>query len=296
VNQGPSPLQVEHDKLRPDVVTIRQYGESHPEAWVELRFENEPIVRIVVLLAGDDAQVHERALRCLVAYPDQLEVRGSPWPLNYLNEIREYVHEIGRTRTATTLQGDGITNGRLYVKLVASQVELAAELHDRYGDAIDLTVGRFPFPDAAVLSHDGAAEERTKQERPLLLPPDQIQISIPEGLEIKSGDTITSVLQAQNFESNEIAITTGLHLIAHIVDPETQEVVGGYSGAVATVARRFEIPPGESADIPLLIALESAVPRLGYAIPPGRWAVDTELRLGDRGVFRTPPLSISVVQ
>ena len=88
---------------------------------------------------------------------------------------------------------------------------------------------------------------------------------------------------------------TNGQLTAYIVDPETQEKIGGFCGAQPVPIVEFEMPPGETADIPLLIGSASAVSGLGYAIPPGRWAMETELRLGDRRRFRTPPLSIDVV-
>jgi hypothetical protein len=293
--RSPSPIQVEHDKLRQDVVAVRQYGEAHPEAWVELRIENEPTVRIVALFAGDDVRRHEQTLHRLVAYPDQLEVHSSPWPLIYLEEIRAHVHQIGRTREPGVLQGDGITYGRLDVRLAAGQEELATQLHDRYGDAIDLTVGFFHFPDMAVLNNDGLPKQRTKPERPPLLPSDEIQVSIPEGLEVRSGYTCASVLQMHNRRSDEVRVMTNGQLTAYIVDPATQEMVGGFSGAQRMPSVGFRILPGDTTDIPLLIASASAVPRLGYAIPPGHWAIETQLRLGDWGLFRTPPLSINVV-
>jgi hypothetical protein len=295
VMRDSSSIQLEHDKLRLDMAAITHYGNSHPEAWVGLRFENEPTVRIVVLLAGDDVRAHELNLRRLVNYPDQLEVRSSRWPLSYLEEIRADLHQIGRTSKPGTLQGDGIRNGRLYVKLGASHEELAAELRDRYGDAIDLTVGSLHFPDMAVLQPDGSSKQSTKPKRPPLLPLDEFQVSIPQGLSVRSGETVTSALRVHYRGSDEVAIATGSGLIAHFVDPETQEEVGGYSGAVPAVARFVPIVPGGTADISLLIAAESAVVRLGYAIPPGRWEIVTTLSMGHRGSFRTPPLSINVV-
>jgi hypothetical protein len=278
------------------MAVVRQYGESHPEAWVELRFENEPAVRIVALFAGDDVEDHERALRSLVVYPDQLEVRSLPWPLIHLEVIRAAIHELARTTEPGTIRQWGIGRGRVNVTLAASQEGLAAELQDRYGDAIDLTIGYFHFPDMAILNSDGSPSQRTEPERPPLLPSDEIQVSTPEGLEVKSGYNCRSMLRVHNLGSDEVRVMTNGQLTAYIVDPRSQEKVGGFSGAQPMPAVGFEILPGETADIPLLIGSASAVSRLGYAIPPGRWAIETELRLGDRGHFRTPPLSIDVVQ
>ena len=149
---------------------MRKYGDSHPEAWVELRFEMQPTVRIVSLFAGDNVQGHARALRNLVGHPDQLEVRSSPWPLIHLEEIRAAIHELARITEPGKIRRWGIGGGKVNVGLAASQEHLAAELQDRYGEAIDLTVGFFHFPDMAILNHDGPPCPRTESEPPCSRP------------------------------------------------------------------------------------------------------------------------------
>src|ERR1700729_371234 len=47
-------LEHEHGKLRGDLEVVRRYGDAHPDAWVGLRFENDPPVRIVALFAGGE--------------------------------------------------------------------------------------------------------------------------------------------------------------------------------------------------------------------------------------------------
>jgi hypothetical protein len=84
----PENVGLEQGRLRADVEVVRSYGAVHPEAWVELRFENEPTVRIVALFSGPDLSVHESVLHGLVSHPDRLEVRSSPWPQTRLEEIR----------------------------------------------------------------------------------------------------------------------------------------------------------------------------------------------------------------
>ena len=100
-------ISLEHSKLRADVEVVRKYGDAHPEAWVELRFENEPTVRIVALFAGDALEIHEGALRRLVSHPNQLEVQPSPWPRVRLDEIQAEVHEMATSSEPGLFSGWG---------------------------------------------------------------------------------------------------------------------------------------------------------------------------------------------
>jgi hypothetical protein len=82
---------------------------------------------------------------------------------------------------------------------------------------------------------------------------------------------------------------------AVVVEPGTSEVVGGFAGAQHLPLVRFQVEPGESTPIPMLVGTASIAPRLGYAVPPGRWAIEVRLNLGDRGWFRTPLVPLTVI-
>ncbi|MGH2719381.1 MAG: hypothetical protein ACRDJU_12495 [Actinomycetota bacterium] len=56
----------------------------------------------------------------------------------------------------------------------------------------------------------------------------------------------------------------------------------------------FRAGSGETVAVPLLVGTASFDATLGYAVPPGRWAMDVVVDLGDRGRFRTPPLPVVV--
>ncbi len=89
--------------------------------------------------------------------------------------------------------------------------------------------------------------------------------------------------------------TTNGQLTALVVDPETNEVVGAFSGAQTLPLVRFRAPAGGSVEIPILIGTASTVPRLGYAVPPGRWAVEIILPLEAPGPCRAPLIPLRVV-
>ena len=283
-------LSFEQGKLRNDVATVRAYGEAHPDTWVALRFENEPSVRIVALFVGDDLRPHEEALRQLVEHPDQLELRSSPYPLAHLEAIRDEIHALATSLESGTFKMWGVGQGMVNVQLRASEEPLAAELHDRYGGAVDLTVGSFRYPAMTPLY----PRVETWGKQAPLLSADVADVSVPKGLTIGSGEDLMSVLLTHNNTDQELVIKTNGQVTARVVDPQTGDYVGGFTGAQHMPLIPFRIPPGESVDIPLLIGTASSVPELGYAIPPGQWSIEVTLGISDQGAFRTPLLPITV--
>jgi hypothetical protein len=286
-------ISLEQNKLRADVKLVRSYGEAHREAWVELRYENEPTVRIVALFSGDDLEIHARALRSLVSHPDQLEVRSSPFSHVRLEEIRSEVDEMARSSDPGLFSGWGTGGGRVNVRLRADGARVAARLRERYGDAVDLTVGFLHFPEC---TYPGSSESLlTAQRPPTPLLPGDLRVAVEEPLEVRSGANLHSTMQMFNSGDQDAVAHTNGQITAPVVDPGTNEVAGGYSGAQTLPLIRFCARAGGSVEIPLLIGTASTLPRLGYAVPPGRWAIEITLGLGDRGAFRAPPIPLEVV-
>ena len=286
-------MDFEQAKLRSDIEVIRRYGAHHPEAWVHLRYENDPAVRIVVLIAGDDLDAHERALRGLVAYPEQLEVRPSPWPRVRLEEMRAEIQEWWGSADPGTFGSLGFSKGRVHVALRADGEPVAQQLLARYGDAVDLTVGFLHFPDCAF--PEGRRPALSDDNRPIPLLPDELHVSVDKDLEVKSGRNLESTLRLWNQGDHEVVTHNNGRVTARVIDPETMETVGGFSGAQTLPLVPFCAAAGESVEIPLLVGTASILPRLGYAVPPGRWAIQATLGLADTGIFRTPALPIAVI-
>jgi hypothetical protein len=285
----------EQSKLRPDLEVVRRYGESHADVRVGEQFEWEPPQLRLVATFSDDVAAHEAALRRLVAFPEQLAVRWSPYPAHRLEEIRAEATDMARSTEMGSISGSGISNGRVRLSLWASQEDLAQRLHARYGRAVDLTVGYLHYPDRALLRFDGTPLERPTVDRPPLLPADQVAVTVPEPLHVRSGHHLRSELWVHNLGATDIVVNTNGIVTAMVVDPETNERVGGYEGAQTLPLVRYTAFPGQTVKIPLLIGTACAVGRLGYATPPGDWAIEVILGLGDeRGWFITPHLPLTV--
>ena len=286
---------LEQSKLRADAEVVRNYGEAHPEAWVELRYENEPTVRIVAMFAGDGITDYEKALRRLVSHPDRLEVRPSPWTRVRLEEIRAAVQEMATASSAPGLfSGWGTGGGRVHVRLRADGERVAAQLREQYGDAVDVTIGFLRFPECAF--PPSVAPLMANPGRPGPLPlPDELHISLDGDWGVQSGADLRTRIRLVNEGDLEVVAHTNGQLTASVVDLTTNETVGGFSGAQTLPLVLFRAPAGGLVEIPVLIGTASTVPRLGYAVPPGRWAVEITLPFGAQGRFRAPLIPLRIV-
>lgn len=107
-----------------------------------------------------------------------------------------------------------------------------------------------------------------------------------------------SQLRVRNRGRADIAINTpGYQLTALVVDPASREIVGEVENIFPAVLGVFEVAAGGVRDIPLLVGTASLNPDLGWAVPPGRWAIQVALPMaGDRHeAAQSPLLPIDVV-
>jgi len=104
-------------------------------------------------------------------------------------------------------------------------------------------------------------------------------------------------LLVRNRSGRELLIATNGQVTAAVVDPQTGEVVGGFSGAQPAPLVIFRVAAGATEPIPLLIATASVAPRLGYVVPAGEWGIQATLALGpdrDSPRRRTPILPVTI--
>jgi hypothetical protein len=136
--------------LRGDFKIVASYGEEHPGAWAGAWWDNEPTVRIVAAFTGD-AAAHDAALRPRLQHPGRLVVQSRQHSLSELRQVREEIErtlrqrqvQAGRPILASVGEGKAVVS----VHLRADQEQAAGELASRYGNAVELRVGFFAFPD-----------------------------------------------------------------------------------------------------------------------------------------------------
>ena len=181
------------------------------------------------------------------------------------------------------------------IRLAPWAEAVAAELHGRFGDQVDLTVGALPYPPGGT-----PRRPRPSGEPAARLDPAEAGAELDGPAVVRSGHTLRHGLLVRNHAGAVLAIATNGAVTASVVDPRTDEVVGGYAGFQTLPLVMFRVPPGGTERIPLLIGTASYTGRLGYAVPPGRWGVEVTLQLTrdpdirDRVPRRTPVLPLTV--
>jgi hypothetical protein len=177
---------------------------------------------------------------------------------------------------------------------LAPWASMAAEqLHQQFGGDVDLTVGSLPYPPSRQPRRPAPAAPP-----PPLLGSREIAAELDGPAVVSSGHTLHHGLLLRNLTATEVQIATNGQVTATVLDPETGQVVGGYTGAQHMPLVVFRIAPGQIARIPLLIGTASSVPRLGYTIPAGNWGIQATLTLGSHPRTslrkRTPVLPLTI--
>lgn len=250
--------------LREDMARVDAYVRARPETWAGIRFENEPVVRIVVgFTAG--LEEHRRALQALVDHPDRIEVVPA----------RRSHAELARIRAAVEPEvfrpgGPGLSLGesfdRLALQLRADGEALAAALHERYGDALEITVGGRPYPPASGPARGcpalGTGDEWDDVGLRLVLREDRLQ----------AGANGSATLVVRNRSSRRLELEAEQPLLASVVERGSDRVVGVFTGPVAGTGLLLRLAPGQETEIPVLVGT-AACDGTRYAVPPGRYGV-----------------------
>jgi len=178
--------------------------------------------------------------------------------------------------------------------LAAWAVDIATDLHSRFGDDVVLTVGHLHFPSRTLQSADGSVLELPPPPHAPVLNPEEAEVALPLPIEVRSGYDLTAELIIKNNSLPTLDIAAGNGLMARVIDPNTFVVLGQFAGVQPAIARIITVKRGKESTVPLLVGTASLEPSLGYAIPPGEWALDAILGLGHEGMRRTPPLPLTV--
>lgn len=179
------------------------------------------------------------------------------------------------------------------IRLAPWACATAEELHRQFGDGVELTVGALPYP-------PGQQPPRRRDPGPPadLLDSHEIVAELDGAAVVGSGHTLRHGLLLRNRTGNELQLATNGQVTAVVVDPDTGEVVGGFSGFQQLPLIIFRVAPGQTGRVPLLIGTASFTPRLGYVVPPGDWGIQVTLTLGqpprDSLRRRTPVLPLTI--
>jgi hypothetical protein len=179
---------------------------------------------------------------------------------------------------------------------------IAAALHKRFGPEVILSVGYFGYPSRLAVDSwgrprpGGLASRPAAEERALMVDPAALTFELAGELVMASGHEADAPLLVANHSARPIEIH---RLRAVIVDPANGVTVGdamppGARSTAVTHARDvLAIAPGGISTFALRVGTASRDPALGYAVPPGAWAVRVFLERSGQ-VVRAPLLPITI--
>jgi hypothetical protein len=173
-------------------------------------------------------------------------------------------------------------------------LDVATELHRRFGDAVELHVGAMTFPGRRIVP--SSVEPRPS----ILIEPDDITVNLEGPNEVRSGMTLNTDMRLHNHTDAGVDIhSQGEWTDTRLVDLDTGDIVGGYKGYIprqADIKPRtvFQLHPHGSVLIPLTVGTASTVPELGYAVPAGKWGLVAYLWFAGHEYVRTPPMPFTV--
>lgn len=208
-------------------------------------------------------------------------------------ELRQVLLELQRD-PARPLRGwpdpreENLDQAPVDIELAGDAAALAQALHERFGELVRLRVGFLPYP-------PGSATVPPPWRAPAEpLPADLAVVELAEPAVVPSGRTLVTRLVVLNRGGSELVLSTTGELRGDVVDPTSGDVVGGESGMQIQPHVAFRVPAEGSRTVPLRVGTESRVPRLGWTVPPGEWAIEVDLTVWRRGAFRTPRLPLRV--
>ena len=131
------------------------------------------------------------------------------------------------------------------IGLVPWAAATAEELHQQFGDDIELTVGALPYPPGRQPSRPPAADPPAD-----LLDPHEIVAELAGPAVVSSGHTLQHGLLLRNLTGRDLQIAANGQVTAVVVDPGTGEVVGGFAGFQILPLIIFRVAPGQTGRVP----------------------------------------------
>jgi hypothetical protein len=196
--------------------------------------------------------------------------------------------------TPGQILGIGIGASTVEVRLMAGREALAARIAQMFGSKVSITVGLNSYC-------GGLARSPLCTSMPLGDP-------LPSGLTLKlvlnhgtirTGDFGDATLTAHEDGPGSFQMDTGQPLVAQVVSPGTQKVVGTFDGGIAGTGYAPKIGPGQDETVPVIFGTTRCDGGLGSAMPPGHYDVVVYMHPEGRGrgpVYYAPPVPVVVAR
>lgn len=244
---------------RGDFERVERFGDQHPETWTGIRWSTEVPGGFIGFSTA--AEAHRAHLVPLMGHPEALEIRQAPYSRRRLDEVWAALRE-SVPQAAWFSMGPG--SERVTIRLHGREGDLAARLHERFVDALEIRLGTFRYPP------DPA-------ERPRLRPAPRSTIALPHvAIEVHAaqeafavGERVTGTVRFLNRGAREVRFGTG-RTSAHLLDARDR-VISANLTAHTLVLRWVQIGGGCSTDRSFAAGIDCLDPALGAVVPAGEY-------------------------
>ena len=156
--------------------------------------------------------------------------------------------------------------------LNARDEALARRLLDRFGDAVEVSVGAMRYPPELAVD--------TCNDLPDSAPIPGLRIvptfgttdtggTIDTGSTGSTGDAVSLEVTLTNTGSTPIQFGSGI--TSGVLIDDAGQVVSTDTGGIAAIGIGVDLAPGASVDLPLVVGIASCRAALGYTLPPGTY-------------------------
>ena len=228
----------------------------------------------------------------LLDHPERVDVVAAARSLRARQVVRAEVDAILQEHPgAWYAYGDRVST--VSVQLTGAEVELAALLYQRFGDAIEIDIGgqSFPLDPHAPRRALHRGVTATADLPGLLL---TVQLDADQ---VVSGGQFRGLVWLHNTSAHDISLATASSLSGVVLDAYGA-ALAIYGGASIGTGRGIRLRPGERASIRFTAGMDCLDPALGTVLPAGQYDLIVPVPVG-RGQpppqLVCPPIRITVL-
>jgi hypothetical protein len=252
--------RLEHDRS-----VLQAYAEAHRDEFTTLRLSIAP-VRLVIGFT-DHVIDHCLALRPLLDYPNEFRILHYTYSADRLEAIRYEIGAMG----GGVITSIGVGRGYVDMDLRADSLSLAKRIWDRYGPAVRIKLGMFPYPPPSEPPPSKCGELMS-----YWVPRDSGSLVATLTLwssSVRSGRDFSATVTIRNRGTSTYLFQSGADQYTAVFRRGTFEVVGiGLVGG-SEIGYSNRLKPGEVIRQGAWGGTASCDPAAGYAVPPGTYDV-----------------------
>jgi len=265
-------------RLAHDRSVLLAYAKAHPDEYTTFRTSIAP-VRLVIGFT-DHVIEHCLALRPLLEYPNEFRILHYTFSADRLQAIRYEIGAMG----GGVITSIGVGRGVVEMDLRADSLDLARRIWDRYGPAVRIKLGMFPYPPPS-----GLPPSRCAELIAYWVPRASSSLVATLALRsstVRSGRDFSATVTIRNAGATAYQFDSGADQTAIVFRRGTFEVVGMGLVGGSEIGYSKRLKPGEVIRQGSWGGTASCDLSAGYAVQPGTYDVRALIERFDPA-FRT---------